>query len=258
MKVSIKYANAIMQALKDQTQQNLDIKGLKAIADEMNNKVEWKYLYDSLIVKPKLATEKKQDSVGLNTTILDNICQFLEFKNFKEFCAHIDNPLSEQLISLEGCYYSYVRQNSPDTVILRSPVKMSLGTTEMKFLLKGPSWEYEGAVRLDQGCIFILMKASSGKEFHHVYGIGKKFSPGLLKGVISGESTSDHPIGGRVVLIRQDKPWNKLSLTRLTPNDLKISEDQNEKTLTEYFKHYQDNNLRVDKAMTFSLEDLKS
>jgi len=104
--------------------------------------------------------------------------------------------------------------------------------------------------------LFILMKSSSGKEFHHVYRIGKREEPALLRGMFTGVSTSFDVIGGRTVLIRQKENFSKLRIAQLDMSDLRKSESLEDRRLAEYFEVFEKNNLRIAGTPYFSLDDL--
>jgi len=100
------------------------------------------------------------------------------------------------------------------------------------------------------------MRASKGKEFHHVYKIGTREKPSLLKGVFSGVSTAFDPIGGRTVLIRSDEDFSKLKNAELAINEIAKSGSKTEKKLAMYFMNRSENNLSIGRVITFNENEL--
>ena len=100
------------------------------------------------------------------------------------------------------------------------------------------------------------MESANGKVIHHIYKIGARHKPGVLQGVFSGVSTVFDPIGGRVVLVRVEGPWEELTTKELTPADLSKSTFPWEQSLVQYFGTYHNNNLLTNKSTTFTHADL--
>lgn len=257
MEVKPIYVDRLLEALKAKTKEDFSFKGFMAMAEQIDGGIEGKYLYENLYRKSEKAKRLGLDEIGLSQIKLDALMKFLGYPSFREFCEGVDNPIPAILKSCLGNYYSYVRRNASDTVILRSPARMLEIEGKVKWELKGPALGYNGEVRLDNGCLFILMRAGNGKEFHHVYKIGKRSRPEVLQGTFSGVSTGFDPIGGRVVLVRQEVDWDFLKHAELRTDDLKHSGEILEQNLLRYFSSYNKNNLAIDKVMTFTIEDLQ-
>ncbi|MCZ8216363.1 MAG: hypothetical protein O9262_09010, partial [Cyclobacteriaceae bacterium] len=171
----------------------------------------------------------------------------------------IEKPLNPIIKGCLGVYQCYLRRNTTQAVILSSPVSISESIEkQVVFELKGPEQTYSGNVVLKNNCLFILMQAANGKEFHHVYKIGQKLEPKLLQGVFSGMSTSSEPIAGRVILIRSDQPYQQIENQSIPIEKLKQSTLLSERRIAEYFATYEENNLSLPKSMTFSIDDLGS
>ncbi len=100
------------------------------------------------------------------------------------------------------------------------------------------------------------MQSDSRKEFHHVYRIGKRETPDVLRGMFSGVSTNFDPIAGRVVLIRQKEKFEELKIAQLDMSQLQTSDAVTDRRLAEYFQQFEDNNLRISGTPYFSIDDL--
>ncbi len=253
-KVKVEHLQRLLQALSDKTGLEISVKDLKTISVEVGY-TNIDYLYKKIYVK--IQKKRKNETIGLNASLLDKAAQYLKYKDFRGFVESADAG-DPQLISLVGNYYCYVRRNSEkDSYILRSPVKIEQRTDgKIEFQLKGPSYIFKGEIYSQRGCIFILMKADEGKLFHHIYKIGERKSPLVLQGVFSGVSTAFDPIGGRTVLVRTEEPYTSLKNASLSVSTLRKSKLRAEKKLATYFKDYTNNNIAPKRSSTFDVEDL--
>lgn len=256
MEAKISHLDILLDQLSAKTKQPLDPRGFEEMSETIGN-ISSKYLYENLYRKKENAKKKKIETINVQPSKLDRIAQFIGFNNYRVFTEALDKPISKILIELTGNYYSYVRRNDDQGVILRSPVKIVENDGEIWMELKGGRWDFEGRVELENGCLFVLLKSSGGKMIHHVYKIGRREKPKLLQGIFSGVSTAFDPIGGRVVLIRMDEAYDELEKKELKISDLKKSKSADSKSLAKFFATYQDNNLRIGKVTTFSIDDLK-
>ncbi len=257
MEVKPVYVDRLLEELQTKTKEDLSFKGFQAMALQIDGNIDGKYLYENLHRKNEQAKKEGMEMIGLSQVKLEILSKFLEYKTFRQFCEWVDNPIPEILRSCLGNYYCYVRRNSSDSVILRSPVRMMELDHKVWFELRGPAMRYHGEVRLDNGSLFVLMRAEIGKEFHHVYKIGKRARPDVLQGIFSGVSTGFEPIGGRVVLIRQEQEWELLEHAELRSEALVQSEKELDQNLIRYFNSYDKNNLAINKVMAYTIDDLK-
>jgi hypothetical protein len=258
MEIKVAYLSALMDELSTKTKQRLNYPGFGKMSEMIGDGISQKYLYENLHKRIENAAEANEEYVGMQSDKLDAISEFLGFKNFDDFVCFVDNSISDQLRSCAGSYYSYVRRNSEAGAIYRSPLRIFESSRKMCMELKGPRWSYYGEVSLKNGCLFILMQAEGGKEFHHVYKIGNRDKPIVLQGIFSGISTSLEPIGGRVVLTREDISFEKLFPKELAFSSMESSSLLTERRVVEYLKDYKANNLSIEKVVTFNLDDLGS
>jgi hypothetical protein len=253
MKVDVSTLKKLLEALSVKTKKSMDYAGLKEIS-EMVGDLGSDYLYKKILQEIKNKTDA--ETHGIRDFQLNRILNFLGFTSLASFQNHIKNPLSEQLLSLVGNYYSYVRANYQQGLVLRSPARIFQDETSLFFELKGKDYFYRGKIEESQGCLFILMVSGEGKRFHHVYKIGNRKNPSVLQGVFSGVSTAFDPIGGRTVLIRQNQPFENLTNRKEKIEVMISSEEVEETRVGTYFKEYYNNNLSPSKSSDFGYDDL--
>ncbi|MEQ8926086.1 MAG: hypothetical protein RLO81_09760 [Fulvivirga sp.] len=248
-----------LQVLLDQisikTGESLDHYGLGKISEGLGESVSQKYLYDSLLRPIKNSQKNGVTELKLSEDKIDSLAKYLGFDNFKQFVIAVNQPISEVLKSLVGTYYSYVRKNAEQAVLLKSPVFIEEFNSEIRLILKGPQRTYQGILALQDGCVTCLMKAEN-KSFYHVYQVGKAIAPKVIQGIFSGVTSGDVPIGGRCVLIRIDSNSQELNNTTINTEDLKKSDSLLDKKLARYFETYERNNLRINVPVGFDLDDL--
>ncbi|GAA5037783.1 hypothetical protein GCM10011506_36090 [Marivirga lumbricoides] len=258
-KYEVKYIKLLLDELGKTTGYSIDHFGFGRMSDEifekLNVSISAKYIYYSLHNAVKKATNEN-DLLNLSPNKVDDLAKFLEYENFDAFIRAFESPIHSILLSLVGDYYSYVRKNTERGILLQSPVQINVLNNKVIFKLTGPRWKYEGEMRYQDGCLFCLMQAESAKTFHHVYKIGKSESPQVLMGVFSGVSSANDPIGGRCVLIRKGIIPEGISPLKMTIEELVSSSDDNLKKLGNYFKNYADNNLKINTASGFDIDDL--
>ena len=256
MEVEIRHLDILMDKLFEKTDLPVHVKAFRAMAEKINGEISQKYLYESIHLKKDKARKKKIKAVKLHDGKLDELAAFLGFRNFRKFIESIDKPLDPILIACTGTYYSYVRRNDDKAKIIRSPVVIKEENGKFWFELQGPIWKYKGELKLRNGCLFVLMEAENGeKMIHHVYKIGTRLKPNVLQGIFSGVSTSFDPIGGRTVLLRTDtKGTNK----EATATEFLKSDIPEEKKIAKFLWEFSQNNLRINRTVTFQIDDLES
>ncbi len=245
----------LLEHLSYETNESLDHHGFGRISDLVGGSISQKYLYDNLYGRIKSGSDN--DEIRLSPNKMDELAKFLGYQNFNTFLDHIKMPLDPILKSLEGSYYSYVRKRSKTGTLLRSPVRVVKRENQVILTLKGPNWEYEGKLKLVDGCLFCTMiSAASKKSFHHVYKVGKSEFPKVLMGLFTGVSSANDPIAGRCVLIKQEEQFDSLQNQKMSIDEMAGSQNQEYKKLAAYFKRYEDNNLRINTPSGFDLDDL--
>lgn len=252
-KVKVEHLQRLLQALSQKTRLELSVKDLQTISDEVGYRNS-NYLYKKIYIP--IQKKRRNETIGLHTSLLDKAAQYLKYKDFRDFTEHA-NQGDPQVMSLIGNYYCYVRRNSKEGYILQSPVKIEQRKDgKIEFLLQGPAYTFKGEVHSKHGCIFVLMHADGGKLFHHIYKIGERHRPFVLQGVFSGVSTAFDPIGGRTVLVRMEEPYVSLKNASLSVSALRKSKSPVEKRLALYFRDYANNNIAPNRSSTFGVDDL--
>jgi hypothetical protein len=258
MNVKVDHIEQLLTALARKTNRPQDRKGFDEISDAVDDDtITGRYLYEYLYLKAKEARKQNIKILSYKPPKLDRLAHFLiPDSTFLEWCNRVNSPLNHELVSCIGNYYCYVRRNAEEGTLMRSPVQIFERDNGVHFKLRGPRWTYEGPAHLKNGCLFILMQASGGKEIHHIYKLGKREKPLVLQGIFSGVSTVFEPIGGRTVLIRTEEDFTKLKNLELDIADMKRSQDKEQRRLAEYFLSYNANNLKINPVTTFTLDDL--
>jgi hypothetical protein len=252
MEVSVRYLKQLIDALSKKHRKGTDMKGLEAICEAVN--VTPSYLYKK-IANP-IANLRDNDKIRLRTSIVSQLLNDIGFATISEFEQHVDSPMSQQARSLIGSYYSYVRRNTTDGVLLRSPVQIKEVDHQLIFMLTGDRLEYKGKLELSNGVVSVLMNSMEGKAFHHIYRIGTMEKPKVIQGIFSGVTSGFDPIGGRVVLERREEAFSGLKPAALDIAELKKTRLKSNQQLATYFSKYVDNNLKVGRSASFSFNDL--
>jgi len=255
MEVKVQHIDRLLELLGEKTGQPLDHRGFAEMAGQIKGIGE-KYLYENLYRKNENAKKKGEAMITMQSTKGDLLAQFLGSKSFRLFVEKLEKRIDPVLLSCVGSYCSYVRRNSEIGVIFCSPVQIFERDGKMWYELRGPTWSFVGELELKNGCLFVLMKATGGKEMHHVYRIGTRERPKVLQGVFSGVSTAFDPIGGRTVLVKMDGKFSELKNEELDIKNLKKSKSLIYRRLAEYFMKYEDNNLSTKKIVNYNVEDL--
>ncbi len=251
MKLTIPQINRLLAAVSQKSGYPLEYSSFDDIADAIGKGMTKKYLYENLYLKARKGNSDTM--VGMQDNRMNVIARYLGYQNIHQYLQGFrEHPV---LTGLLGNYYCYVRRNSRNTAVFRSPVRIGREGDEYIFELQGPRWLYKGKVNLSEGCIFILMEAESGKRLHHVYRIGIREKPQVLQGIFSGVSTTFEPIGGRVVLVAVSEPFDKLEGKELMPAELEESGTLGAR-LARYFESYDNNNLRANPVVSFGEDDL--
>lgn len=254
MKIKVRHLRRMLFLLSEKTREPLDRAGLRNMAAEIGG-IGDDYLYKKIFYEIRNLDE--EHDLSLRDAQLNSVARFLGYKNILALLAAFETPADEQLTSLVGTYYIYIRQNSGKGLVFQSPVEVR--QSEGKFFLKltGPSWTYEGELAIRHGCLFVLLVSAEHKSFYHIYKIGTRREPKVIQGIFSGVSTAFDPIGGRSVLIRVDKPFETLKNQAFTAEELAESDRPEVKTLATYFRDYSKNNLSINKVVSFGLDDLE-
>lgn len=255
MSARIDHLDKLLVLLSEKTGQPLDTKGLKEMSEQVG--LSEKYIYEYIHRKKEKARFSGKTHINVQSPKLDVIAQYLGHKNYQAFADSIEKPIDPVLLACSGNYYSYVRRNDESGSLLRSPVRIYQQGKQVYFELTGPAWTYRGELKLKNGCLFVLMESDAvGKMIHHVYKIGVREKPPVLQGVFSGVSTTFDPIGGRTVLVRMEEDFTQLTNRQATLPEFQSSPLAFEKKIARYLSEFTTNNLRINRVVTFGIEDL--
>jgi len=262
MEVKTEALKKVLSMLTQKAGQPLDRRGLQNTADIIKGldkkfkDLSGDYLYRNILRGIQTAEKEDKETVILRDLPLDILAKYLGHQNMPDLLNKIAPAIDPLLLTCEGVYYCYLRRNSEDAYILRSPVKIETQQGMMTFSLRGPARKYNGSVAFGNGCLYVLMMHEDGKQFHHIYQLGQHKKPQVLQGIFSGVSTIFAPIGGRTVLIRSDKEYDALENKEIEIATLKTSNDLQDRRLAEYFEYYHENNLNIKRVNTFRIDDL--
>jgi len=254
MKIKVRHLQRMLSLLSEKTHEPIDRSGLRNMAAEIGGIGE-DYLYKKIYYE--LWDLVDDDELSLRDAQLNSIARFLGYKNISALVASLELPLDEQLQSLIGCYYIYMRQNSSKGLVFQSPVEIRVVGSRFSLTLQGPTWTYEGDLKIRHGCLFILMVSPEDKSFYHIYKIGTRRNPHVIQGIFSGVSTAFDPIGGRAVLLRVEQSFAELKNHAFSLDELQHSTQPEHRMLAGYFREYSRNNLSINKVVSFGLEDLE-
>lgn len=253
MKVKARHLHRLLSELAEKTGDSLDRAGLRNIASAIDG-ISEDYLYKKIYYEIRALDDDQE--LSLRDAQLNSIARFLDFPHANALIASYERPADEQLRSLEGNYYLYVRQNSGRGLVFQSPATIFKRNEKYLMRMVGPSLVYEGEPEIRQGCLFVLLTSSEYKSFYHVYKIGTRRSPTVIQGIFSGVSTAFDPIGGRSVLIRVDQPLKTMENRAFTHEELDRSDEEEKQSLAHYFREYTKNNLSINKVVSFAADDL--
>ncbi len=254
MKIQVHHLHRLLFLLSEKTREPIDRAGLRNMATVVGGIGE-DYLYKKIYYEIRNLDD--DNILSLRDAQLNSIARFLGFRNISTLISSFETPDDEQLKSLVGNYYMYIRQNSNKGLVFQSPVQIQESDSAYVLTLKGPTWTYEGGLRIRHGCLFILMTSAEDKSFYHIYKIGTRRQPQVIQGIFSGVSTAFDPIGGRAVLLRVDQPFTSLKNQAFSNEELSASSQPELQTLAVYFRRYDENNLSIKKVVSFGLEDLE-
>lgn len=254
MKIKVRLLERLLFMLSEKTKEPLDRSGLRNIASEIGGIGE-DYLYKKIFYE--IRNRDKEETLSLRDAQLNSVARFLSQKNIHALVDTLETPADDQLRSLVGNYYIFVRQNSQKGLIFQSPVEIRELEGKFVLRLKGPSWTYEGALDIRHGCLFVLLASAEYKSFYHIYKIGTRRSPSVIQGIFSGVSTAFDPIGGRAVLMKVKEDPTELTNEAYTREELNQSSAPEKKILAAYFCDYSRNNLSINKVISFGIDDLE-
>lgn len=254
MKIKVRHLHRLLLELSEKTKEPLDRAGLRNMALEIGG-ISEDYLYKKIYYE--IRHLENDFEISLRDAQLNSVARFLGFNNITALITAFETPANDQLASLIGHYYVYVRQNSSKGLIFQSPVDIRELEGRFMLRLKGPSWTYEGEIKIRHGCLFILLTTPENKSFYHIYKIGTRREPRVIQGIFSGVSTAFDPIGGRAVLIKMEKTISEMKNHAFTHQEMSNSSLPEHRMLAEYFRDYGRNNLSINKVISFDLDDLE-
>src|SRR5690606_23193270 len=120
MKLTAQQISSLLTAVSQKTGYPLEYSSFDDISDAIGNQITKKYLYENLYLRARDA--RNGELIGLQENRLNIIARYLDYKGIHHFLEGFrEDPV---LTGLLGNYYCYVRRNSKDTAVFRSPVRI--------------------------------------------------------------------------------------------------------------------------------------
>lgn len=222
-------------------------------------KVGDRYLYDTVYLSIEKALKSKQEHIRLNRSCLDSIVNYIGFKNIEEFRFSQIAAIRDEMVPLEGAWYSIVRSSSGLPYILLSPVQIRISDNHKAILkLKGPHRIYQGEIKWIGGSISTLITSEDKtKNLHLAFKVGVSKYPKVLMGVFSGVSTAGEPIAGKEILYKSKVPFEAMenAKIRIEPTTMR-KETIIPNSIINYLTDFDNCYFKITGTGTFDLEDL--
>jgi hypothetical protein len=251
----------LMQALSETTKFRLTNASLKEMHIHLSNVYKnvpfgEDYLYKQVFQVARKRAEAGQQTISLNEFNIEYLLGILEYDNLEDFEQRYGKPSHHSLSDCTGTWYSYVRCNSGNPDVLRSPVSISETGKDIQITLKGPLRKFNGKLTWEAGCIYSLLESNSGKKLQLIFRASGINKPNVLQGVFAGVSAGGEPIAGRELLVRQDVSFDELTNEKVSIDYLMSSSDQLLQRIGNYFSDKHTTILKAGSSFNFEITDL--
>lgn len=251
----------LMQALSELTNFKLTNASLRKMHIHLSNKFKnlpfrEDYLFKQVLNAARNKEKEGQTTINLNETNIEFLIGILEYNSLDDFEQRYGKPKHHSLSACAGAWYSYVRCNSGNPDVLRSPVCVSEIGKEVCIELYGPVRKFTGELSWEAGCIYSLLESSGGKKLQLVFRSSEINKPNVLQGVFAGVSAAAEPIAGRELLVRQDVPFDELTNAKIPIDDLLESKDIDMRRIGNYFSEVASTILKAGPSVNFTIADL--
>lgn len=253
----------MMQALSELTNFKLTNASLRKMHIHLSNKYKdlpfrEDYLFKQVLNAARNKVEKGQTTINLNETNIEFLIGILEYNNLEDFEQRYGKPKHHSLGACAGAWYSYVRCNSGNPDVLRSPVYISENGKEVSIELHGPVRKFTGVLSWEAGCIYSILESSGGKKLQLVMRASEINKPDMLQGVFAGVSAAAEPIAGRELLVRQDVPFDGLTNAKIPIHEQLESQDIDMRRIGNYFSDAASTILKAGPSVNFKIADLSA
>ncbi len=251
----------LMQALSELTKFRLTNASLKEMHIFLSNKYKdlpfrEDYLFKQVLNAARNKEKEGQTTINLNETNIEFLIGILDYENLDDFEKRYGKPNHHSIEVCAGTWYSYVRCNSGNPDVLRSPVRIFETGKDVQIELKGPVRKFTGTLTWETNCLYSLLESSSGKKLQLVFRSSEINKPNMLQGVFAGVSAAAEPIAGRELLIRQDVPFDELTNAKIPVDDLLESKDIAMRRIGNYFSEAASTILKAGPSVNFTTDDL--
>ena len=218
-----------------------------------------RYIYDTVYLSIEKAKKSEQEYIRLNQSCLDSMAKFIGFKDIASFRLSQLPGLREEMLSVEGAWYSIVRSSSGLPYILVSPVEISISENQKAVLtLRGPNRTYRGEVKWIGGSMSTLITSEDQtKSLHLAFKVGLSKYPKVILGVFSGVSTAGLPVAGKEILYKSDVPFEEMKNVKISIEALDEKEEPIiPSSIIRYLSDFDKNYIKVIGMGTFDLDEL--
>ncbi|MEZ4825095.1 MAG: hypothetical protein R3C61_02200 [Bacteroidia bacterium] len=224
--------------------------------------ISQRYLYEYLHLRINRAEDAEQTTYGLNAAYVEKLVQYVGFQGIQHWLTAqegLKDRFYRQLESLTGIYDCYVRCNSGQPDLLKSPVRIYHNGKYTEMEMRGKVRTFTGKPEIVQGCMFALLRSDQDKQFHWVCKVGNSLSPEVIQYIFSGISSGGDPIGGKGLLIKTaHSDIRKCTNEKISLESLSSGTNERDRLLYAYFSNTNTTRLKISGVSTFDFRDLNA
>lgn len=245
----------LYEKLADVVGDSLDHSGFLIMSEYIEKEtgilISQTYLYDTYRSIEK-AIKGGNKPVRMYTQKLDTIAKAIGYSRFSEFLKGHLVEINPILKGCEGNWWHFIRAYSGEYIV-KAPVKISHEENRMKIELKGRELFYKGSIELRSGNLFCNLDTGNHKILFIVLKIGTIRNPILMQGTFAGISSATNPVGGKLILLRE----NKLEFSNMNWEKMELGTAKIDRRILRYFKTYESNCLTIEKVNTCDFGDIE-
>lgn len=242
----------LINQLAENTGNTTDRYGFGRIEEIVESeRVTQRYLYD-LYRRATKNYEAGKDTIA-EMPFLNAIAKYLGYANFPQFTISVETPVSEVLRSCSGLWWSFVRSNYNNS-LFKAPVKIYLDAKEqrMRIELKGRERLFFGVLGENGSCMSSFLESGTDKKIGMFFKLGSSRQMEVLQGTFCGISSSNIPIAGREILVRE----KKLNYNDMTWSAPSFSDELIDERIRNYFSEHNKNCVKINETSSFDFSDL--
>lgn len=241
MAVKTNIVYKLLSKLSDETGTDLDYGGFGIMSEKIDADISQKYLDDTYRLV-RLALAENKETIGSRPRKLDLIARHLGYRNFHAFEFEINTPIDPMLKQCIGNWWSIVHANTGKN-LYKAPVRIYMDRQQnISIKLKGQENIFIGKISLRAGCFFCELDSGKTKKLYLVIKCSVNEKVKVLQGTFAGISSTGDPIGGRELLMKEDK----LSFEDMKWQQLSIGGKDLDPRVAHYFRQYESNAVKID------------